>query len=82
MTRATALRWMLALGTVAAAIVAAPNTHTHQQDATGLVTFDTQIRRYVPARSRASGEDPVLSISLARARGNAPKLRLPRYLAP
>ncbi|MEE2613026.1 MAG: multicopper oxidase domain-containing protein, partial [Acidobacteriota bacterium] len=35
MTRATALRWMLALGTVAAAIVAAPNTHTHQQDATG-----------------------------------------------
>lgn len=26
----------------------------HQQDATGLVTFDTQIRRYIPARSRAS----------------------------
>ena len=35
MTRTTALRWILAGGTVAAAIVAAPNTHTHAQDATG-----------------------------------------------
>ena len=26
----------------------------HQQDAVGLVTFDTKIRRYVPARSRVS----------------------------
>ena len=26
----------------------------HQQDAVGLVTFDTQVRRYIPARSRAS----------------------------
>ncbi len=26
----------------------------HQQDAVGLVTFDTKIRRYLPARSRAS----------------------------
>ena len=34
MTRTTALRWILAGGTVAAAIVAAPNTHTHAQDAT------------------------------------------------
>ena len=35
MTRTTALRWMLAGGTVAAAIVASPTTHTQQQDATG-----------------------------------------------
>jgi len=26
----------------------------HQQDAVGLVTFDTQVRRYIPSRSRAS----------------------------
>ena len=26
----------------------------HQQDAVGLVTFDTQVRRYIPARSRVS----------------------------
>ena len=26
----------------------------HQQDAVGLVTFDTEIRRYIPARSRVS----------------------------
>lgn len=26
----------------------------HQQDAVGLVTFDTEIRRYIPSRSRAS----------------------------
>ena len=26
----------------------------HQQDAVGLVTFDTGIRRYIPARSRVS----------------------------
>lgn len=26
----------------------------HQQDAVGLVTFDTQIRRYIPSRSRAN----------------------------
>jgi len=26
----------------------------HQQDAVGLATFDTQMRRYIPARSRAS----------------------------
>ena len=26
----------------------------HQQDAVGLVTFDTEVRRYVPARSRTS----------------------------
>ena len=26
----------------------------HQQDAVGLVTFDTEVRRYIPARSRAN----------------------------
>jgi uncharacterized protein (DUF58 family) len=26
----------------------------HQQDAVGLVTFDTQVRRYIPSRSRVS----------------------------
>jgi uncharacterized protein (DUF58 family) len=36
--------------------LAASLTHLliHQQDAVGLVTFDTEIRRYIPARSRVS----------------------------
>jgi uncharacterized protein (DUF58 family) len=36
--------------------LAATLTHLmiHQQDAVGLVTFDTKIRRYIPTRSRAS----------------------------
>ncbi len=36
--------------------LAASLTHMmiHQQDAVGLVTFDTQVRRYIPPRSRAS----------------------------
>ena len=36
--------------------LAASLTHlmVHQQDAVGLVTFDTHVRRYVPPRSRAS----------------------------
>ncbi|HAU38413.1 MAG TPA: DUF58 domain-containing protein [Phycisphaerales bacterium] len=36
--------------------LAASLTHMliHQQDAVGLVTFDTKIRRYIPARSRAN----------------------------
>jgi len=33
----------------------------HQQDAVGLVTFDTQIRRYIPARSRVSHLRIILS---------------------
>jgi uncharacterized protein (DUF58 family) len=36
--------------------LAATMTHLmiHQQDAVGLVTFDTQVRRYIPTRSRVS----------------------------
>jgi len=36
--------------------LAASLTHLmlHQQDAVGLVTFDTQVRRYIPSRSRVS----------------------------
>jgi uncharacterized protein (DUF58 family) len=36
--------------------LAATLTHLmiHQQDAVGLVTFDTQVRRYIPSRSRVS----------------------------
>jgi uncharacterized protein (DUF58 family) len=39
-----------------AQFLAATLTHLmiHQQDAVGLVTFDTKIRRYIPTRSRAS----------------------------
>ena len=39
-----------------AQFVAATLTHLmiHQQDAVGLVTFDTKIRRYIPSRSRTS----------------------------
>ena len=37
-------------------LVAASLTHLmiHQQDAVGLVTFDTEVRRYIPPRSRVS----------------------------
>lgn len=39
-----------------ACLIAASLTHLliNQQDAVGLVTFDTQVRKYLPARSRAS----------------------------
>jgi uncharacterized protein (DUF58 family) len=39
-----------------AQLLAASMAHLmiHQQDAVGLVTFDTKIRRYIPTRSRAS----------------------------
>jgi len=40
----------------------------HQQDAVGLVTFDTELRRYIPARSRSSH----LRVLLAELNATAP----------
>ena len=37
----------------------------HQQDAVGLTTFDTKVRRYIPARARVSH----LRAILAEAKG-------------
>ncbi len=42
----------------------------HQQDAVGLVTFDTQIRRYIPARSRVSHMRAILEELHNTAPGN------------
>lgn len=42
----------------------------HQQDAVGLVTFDTRIRRYIPARSRISHLRAILEELHGTAPGN------------
>jgi uncharacterized protein (DUF58 family) len=41
----------------------------HQQDAVGLVTFDTQVRRYIPARSRVNHLQVLLQQLCATAPG-------------
>jgi len=42
----------------------------HQQDAVGLVTFDTKVRRYIPSRSRASHMRVVLGELAATEAGD------------
>ena len=42
----------------------------HQQDAVGLVTFDTRMRRYIPARSRASHLRTILEEMVATEPGD------------
>jgi uncharacterized protein (DUF58 family) len=46
----------------------------HQQDAVGLVTFDTQVRRYIPARSRISHLRAMLEELSATEPGNETEL--------
>lgn len=55
-----------------AQLVAASLSHLmiHQQDAVGLVTFDTAIRRYIPSRSRASHLRVLLSEMIGTKPGN------------
>ncbi len=55
-----------------AQFLAASLTHMliHQQDAVGLVTFDTGIRRYIPARSRTSHLQAILQELVNTEPGN------------
>jgi uncharacterized protein (DUF58 family) len=46
----------------------------HQQDAVGLVTFDTQVRRYIPARSRTSHLTVLLNEMTRTVPGNETSL--------
>ena len=46
----------------------------HQQDAVGLVTFDTAVRRYIPSRSRASHLRNILSELVETAPGDETNL--------
>ncbi len=46
----------------------------HQQDAVGLVTFDTKIRRYIPARSRISHLRAILEELSGTVAGNETNL--------